>query len=115
MNYDQEFGRIYEKANYAKVEDNIVALERSLEGDMQDIGYGIARNAAAYGSLEDVERLEDRVRAVGKDLKSVSAGISDYESTLRRTSGFAGYGTPQRPQGSPGTTRKLMRYFPDRD
>lgn len=124
MNYDAEFERIYERANYAKVEDNIVALERSLEGDPRDIGYGIARNTAAFGSIDDVQRLEDQIRAVGNELKAISNGVSDYETTLRMsappgvsTQRNVNYRdmTSNRARQNPATTQKLLRYSLDRD
>lgn len=124
MNYDTEFERIYERANYAKVEDNIVALERSLEGDPRDIGYGIARNTAAYGSIDDVQRLEDQIKTVGNELRAISTGVSDYETTLRKNSP-KGLSTQRHvnyrdmtscPAGADSVaTRKILRYSLDRD
>ena len=89
MSYDKEFERIFEKANYAKVEDRINDLARSLEGDSTDIGYGIARNALANsGNTNELYRLEDMIDNVSDELEDVSKGISQYASDARRTSTY---------------------------
>jgi len=86
MDYEKAFERIYEKANYARVEDSIKDLYQSLDTDSKEVGYGIARNTMAYGNLEDLSRLETLVKGVSSELNDISKGIVDYEMTVRRTS-----------------------------
>lgn len=89
MNYDNEFKRIFEKANYAKVEDRINDLARSLEGDSKDIGYGIARNALANsGNTNELYRMEDMIDNVSDELENISKGISQYAADVKRTSKY---------------------------
>jgi len=116
MSLNEEFKRVYERANYAKVEDNISALEQSLEGDSRDIGYGIARNVAAFGSSADVERLEDEVRDVSRELKAVSDGVQDYRISLSKSrpaslqGGINYHDMTKGGRGFPGYTQKTVRY-----
>jgi len=85
MDYEKVFKRIHEKANYAKVEDTINELAKSLDTDSKEVGYGIARNTVAnFGDSEDLTRLEKKISGVSNELAQVSKGVSEFDMIHRR-------------------------------
>jgi len=103
MENETEFKHIYESANYARVEDAIQDLgdELAKGTDPNEVGYGIARNTSISGNSRDIERIEDTVGRVKRDLSDIEGGIKSYEKTFQRVYG----NTPQTRQPVRTTTQ----------